>query len=567
MNKKRLIIAFFIAVSAIVNAENTPKSIVTSFGKALSAWCQSGDISYRIELEQLCNGVKKCRVEDKIHADYQIKNGLRDYKTFVLDSYLNMFQTLISGGIRFNMSNITVETQDHYPDGQTLTFITADIRVSGKLNYTVKDLFLVRDDKISGIYNYSSLLGFQHLNGRLIETLQKEEAIWSTDFLKGYAVVLNKEDKCGLIDRKGNIIVPFIWDALTYPGGDFVLGSNYKSDKGKSCSYDLRYGGKKVPFHNAEVFFVGEKEGWEAFIEGYAVVFNREGKYAYLKEDDYLYNNINYIYDEAGPFCEGYAYIKLKGRGAIINKRFEIVIQDDSDYKICSSFDEGLASVQNSKTHKYGFINTKGELVIPCVYDGVTRFYGGLCEVKRNDTPSRNPFCQTTQSGFINKEGELVIPISYWSCTSRGFENGYAAVTRINKNGLMESTLLGTDGNPLPGFSWYESIRVLSGGLARFKKNGKFGFLNSMGEVVIPPIYESASDFYLNNNRYACVGMGIEGKRKYGCINTDGILVIPYMYDSPFEFEDGVALVEKDNRLGLIDVYGNSTFFATRSKN
>ena len=185
--------------------------------------------------------------------------------------------------------------------------------------------------------------------------------------------------------------------------------------------------------------------------------------------------------------------------------------------------------------------------------------------MKRNDTPSWNPYYQTTQSGFINRKGKLVIPFSFVSCLS-GFEDGYAVVSRIGGNGLLESTLLGADGNPLSGFSWYEDIRFLSGGLVRFEKNEKYGFLNSMGNVVIPPIYEFASEFTYNA-RYACVGKVIGGKHKYGCINTDGILVIPYMYDSFFEFEDGVALVVKDNRLGLIDVYGNSTFFATRSKN
>lgn len=47
---------------------------------------------------------------------------------------------------------------------------------------------------------------------------------------------------------------------------------------------------------------------------------------------------------------------------------------------------------------------------------------------------------------------------------------------------------------------------------------------------------------------------------KYGCINTDGVLVIPFQYDEYFFFENGIALVLQGEKIGLIDVYGNSTF-------
>ncbi len=117
-----------------------PKDIVYSFGQYMSNWCNTNDITYRKKIEELCSGKKSCRVEDKIHADYQRQRGFTgNYETYVLDSYLNMFQTLMSSGVRFSLSNIVVETQDKYPDGQTLTFITADIKVSGKINHSARD--------------------------------------------------------------------------------------------------------------------------------------------------------------------------------------------------------------------------------------------------------------------------------------------------------------------------------------------------------------------------------------------------------------------------------------------
>ena len=57
----------------------------------------------------------------------------------------------------------------------------------------------------------------------------------------------------------------------------------------------------------------------------------------------------------------------------LFNKQFERV----------SAFSEDLALVvQNDK---WGFINTKGEVVIPCVYDFAGGFSKGLAPVAQND--------------------------------------------------------------------------------------------------------------------------------------------------------------------------------------
>ena len=59
-------------------------------------------------------------------------------------------------------------------------------------------------------------------------------------------------------------------------------------------------------------------------------------------------NGVGYLVDSAGTF--------------LFNKQFESVIK----------FSEGLSDVKQNG--KYGFINTKGEVVIPCIYDGVNSF-------------------------------------------------------------------------------------------------------------------------------------------------------------------------------------------------
>ena len=47
---------------------------------------------------------------------------------------------------------------------------------------------------------------------------------------------------------------------------------------------------------------------------------------------------------------------------------------------------------------------------------------------------------------------------------------------------------------------------------------------------------------------------------KYALIDKSGNLLTPFKYDVVSDFEDGVAFVEINNKIGLIDKNGKSTF-------
>ena len=67
----------------------------------------------------------------------------------------------------------------------------------------------------------------------------------------------------------------------------------------------------------------------------------------------------------------------------------------------------------------------------------------------------------------------------------------------------VQKTLIGYNGKPLPGFTWYESIDRFSDGLALFRTNGLYGYLKRNGQVAIEPSFNVAFSF---ENGYACVG-------------------------------------------------------------
>ncbi len=75
---------------------------------------------------------------------------------------------------------------------------------------------------------------------------------------------------------------------------------------------------------------------------------------------------------------------------------------------------------------------------------------------------------------------------------------------------------------------------------------GKYGYMNRFGEVVIAPNYQFAGHFV---NGLAVVGHD----EKYGAINKMGKLIIPFDYASVSDFIQGRAIVEVDEKLGIID--------------
>ena len=99
-------------------------------------------------------------------------------------------------------------------------------------------------------------------------------------------------------------------------------------------------------------------------------------------------------------------------------------------------------------------------------------------------------------------------------------------------------------------------------GLASFSYHGKYGFLNTDGEVIVDPEYDYVYDFDKESG-LACVfigtmsSWGYPDEGNYGFIDTEGNVVIDLQYEDGFSFSEGLAAVEKDGKYGFIDVQEN----------
>lgn len=115
-------------------------------------------------------------------------------------------------------------------------------------------------------------------------------------------------------------------------------------------------------------------------------------------------------------------------------------------------------------------------------------------------------------------------------------------------------------------FNWLKRISFLSAilfqsiksdaqeiALFSIEEEGKYGFINQSGDVVIDPQYLEVNEF---NEGFA--GVRIDGR--YGFINSKGELALPAIYDYVGRFQQGIADVYLHGEVYFIDYRGDKKF-------
>ena len=108
-------------------------------------------------------------------------------------------------------------------------------------------------------------------------------------------------------------------------------------------------------------------------------------------------------FDEMDAFSEGLAAVKIGDRYGFIDTTGTVVFTLEPEY-YPMHFSDGLALVVQTvdSTDRWGYINKKGEWVIPPQFSDANHFHGGLAYVILSDDP------KDRRSGYINHRGQVV---------------------------------------------------------------------------------------------------------------------------------------------------------------
>ncbi len=135
-------------------------------------------------------------------------------------------------------------------------------------------------------------------------------------------------------------------------------------------------------------------------------------------------------------------------------------------------------------------------------------------------------------AGYIDRNGKVVIKptLSYFgNYGDDDFFDGLAKVRLGDEQWFIDAT-----GKPI--FQTHYFNGHFSEGLASYRDEKKWGYINRQGKVAIPPVFDSAGDF---SEGVALVWVN----QLYGYIRKDGTIAIKPKYVWASEFSDGAARV------------------------
>jgi len=220
-------------------------------------------------------------------------------------------------------------------------------------------------------------------------------------------------------------------------------------------------------------------------------------------------------------------------------------------------FSNGLMAVK-SNINRWGFINEKGEQVIPFAYSTVGDFDHGLCRVEKNG-----------EQLVINKIGDVVL----------NHQDVYLySIGLLKLNAFQDKTYTYT-------IDATTEIIPVNETFIKTKKSLKYGLINTKGETILPILYTDIQIGTSLKTIAACkdkiwkvIQIGgrtypvdkritsIEGfydemaimkyaNGKYGCIDNHGEIRVAPQYDQVRPFGDGVAVVLLNGKWGIINKY------------
>ena len=240
----------------------------------------------------------------------------------------------------------------------------------------------------------------------------------------------------------------------------------------------------------------------------------------------------------------------IQDKTGLINRNGEVVIP--VEYAGVSQIVKGVAVVQQFGLLKFALVSQNGEMITPFKFDGMNAPISNLEFNEENTSSGLIPAMvgdyKTGKWGFINFKGETVIPFQYQAAFY--FKNGYSIVKLNNKWGAINIK------GEITISVEYDAPDNYFSSLFLFGKAGKYGFINAKNETVIPFKYDYAHGF---NNGLAIVSINKTGPgrgRFSGFVDSTGKEVIQLVYDGLEEFHDGLARANKNGKYGFIDIKG-----------
>jgi len=331
-----------------------------------------------------------------------------------------------------------------------------------------KDVLKVKKDGKYGLIN---------VDGKEILPCEYEN-IYALEDIKN-SLVTEKNGRKGVVDTKGNIIIT----------------NEYKNIDSLTSKYENGY-------------IVANSEGKFGVI-GYNKKQELECKYDEIKK---VYGNNSYVVKENGNL----KIVDNQGNNYLENKYTDILAINDTN-------------VVAKKDDKVGVVTKLGEQLIPFEYQELTYLYSNNYVAKKDNL-----------YGIVNLENETKLDFNYTGLYYRQT----ADFLEGTKEDALESDLISHDLQVK--MTGIVSEVNIDKGYMKVRKNNEYKYYTFKFEE------KRQEDILKSNTLFLSKKDG-----KYGFVNKDGIVVVDYIYDDATEQDEyGYSSVKKDGKWGAIDQTG-----------
>ena len=226
------------------------------------------------------------------------------------------------------------------------------------------------------------------------------------------------------------------------------------------------------------------------------------------------------------------------------------------------------------------YLSSKTDIELNDFYGSIVTFDYEIDGVKKQDIITTMGDVLSSNGGYIVSESLVMVPA----------DNGNGLVLKNDKGSILTKT---SYDNIFKENNYRDD--KFENGFLRVRRNGKFGFIDILGNEIIPCKYTKIDPFKNDvarvwgevNETYGATMSGYvnkEGKEivpclfmdegeliswfkngyanfksnnKYGIIDKTGNTVVSFDYDYAFNFNEGLAAVVKDGKMGFVDNKGN----------
>lgn len=401
-----------------------------------------------------------------------------------------------------------------------------------------------------------------------------------SSFYKNFAVVYQDQLQ-GLIDRDGNTKLETKYQSIkiSEDGKVFAQLPNEWSFVNEKNETTTRTFTDELRPLNEKLFYYKKGNQWGLINdEMKPVVPARYTQVIQVEQNKYLValNSKMGVIDEQGksviPFVfDSLVYTQRMFLAFTKGQGWRLI---DSDAKILSDFYQSVHSLDNenfivASKGFYGLLNNQGKEFVHCVFDSIAvpvknmiavKFKGKYGIINANEdwlvAPQDFPLQVVNEKIYAQKQTRIQFVktftgetkyFSLFQLTFRpdnfkeAFPNGTENV--ISYEGLVIHRVTPPDNT--------EKIFRESEGFRGMKKDGRYGFVDTNGNLRIANRYDSIGEFHEGLGAVKLIG-------KWGFVNENDHVAINPNYDSAANFHDGMAIVSRGKKVGVINRAGNT---------